>query len=427
MFFFYFVLQSRLIETPQLSRRLTATARPQCSPAHRVIFLKTHKTAGTSIATIIQRYGYTRNLTFAIPNRNTPVFNVNSHFKRTEVLGYHKIARNKSFDMLTSHAVYLRPEMDATVPNALYVTSLRDSVDQFESAFVYYDIKKQLRFAKEENPIATFFTNPTYYKKKVRYGRTQVQNGQLYDLGFDTRFVSDPYYVQYKIRQLDGEFDLVLIKEYFDESLILMKKLFCWELDDIIYIPKRTRAENSYFNNSESLHEKIRKWNHADMLLYEHFNRTLWRKIAEYGDEFWTELEIFRRRVKEVTSVCESNIQVVKDKIHHIDVVKLRNGSKFCEDLVRMDGDYTTLIRCRMKTYDNTTIQEPVTKNATNKLQVMNRTNRQRTLNKNASVNSRVKPGNATGRPLQKQVVHVKHVKVKRPRSRPRARAKRNG
>ena len=255
--------------------------------------------------------------------------------------------------MLTNHAVYNRPEMDATVPEAIYITSLRDPVDQFESAFAYFNMKEQAKIDDNDtNPIDTFLKNAEQLRSKIRYGSTQVQNGQIHDLGLISQQSLDPFYVNHKIKQLDNEFDLVLIKEYFDESLILMKKLFCWEIDDILYIPKRIRNSEFRLNISQSLRHRIMEWNYADMLLYEHFNRTLWRKIDEYGIDFWQDLDEFRKRIRTVSSMCQAdNENILKDEKHHLNIIESSNKTEFCINLFRMDGDYTTLIKEIMSTH----------------------------------------------------------------------------
>lgn len=43
--------------------------------------------------------------------------------------------------------------------------------------------------------------------------------------------------------------DLVLIMEYFDESLILLKRKLCWELDDMLYFRLNQRAIEYKENN----------------------------------------------------------------------------------------------------------------------------------------------------------------------------------
>ena len=42
---------------------------------------------------------------------------------------------------------------------------------------------------------------------------------------------------------LDREFDLVMIMDYFDESVVLLKRLVCWELDDILYFKSNERQD----------------------------------------------------------------------------------------------------------------------------------------------------------------------------------------
>ena len=349
------------------------------------MFLKTHKTASTTLATIIQRYGYKHNLTFALPVQGY-VFQGFRPFKINDVYQYNKYnhpapssAKRESdggagggadFHMLVNHVVYNRPEMEATVPNALYVTSLRDPVRQFESAFVYFDMARQTGVAKSKpDPISAFMANAEELRTKIGYGKWQLQNGQLYDLGLTIRgkvtvdgYATYPYHVRYKIGKLDDELDLVVITEYFDESLILLKKLLCWELDDIVYVRKRTRQAEFRYELSADVRDRVRRWNHADVMLYEHFNRTLWRKISEYGPNFWRELQQFRNRVDEITVMCDNhgnatsqqgddktNKTVMKDELHHMDIVRMDHGPKMCQELYRYDSKYVDLIRAKMK------------------------------------------------------------------------------
>ena len=265
--------------------------------------------------------------------------------------------RRGNFHILATHCVYNRQQLEATVPDARYITVLRDPVSQFDSAFVYYDFAKQARIPTDSNSIATFLSDPKRYARKINYGRNQLHNGQLHDLGFDKSDYSNPYAVSYKIKQLENEMDFVIITEYFDESLVLLKKILCWEVDDILYVPKRVRQADFRFNISASVQQRIRVWNRADMLLYEHFNRTLWRKIEEYGDDFWRDVEELRERVIEVTAMCSGNETtstqlVVSDRRHHLDVVKLTSESQLCKDLYRMDGDYVNLIRQKISPKD---------------------------------------------------------------------------
>ena len=59
------------------------------------------------------------------------------------------------------------------------------------------------------------------------------KNQQLWDLGTTHIEMEEAGTVQSKIARLDSEFDLVLIAEYFDESLVLLAEMLCWDLSDV--------------------------------------------------------------------------------------------------------------------------------------------------------------------------------------------------
>jgi galactosylceramide sulfotransferase len=61
------------------------------------------------------------------------------------------------------------------------------------------------------------------------------KNQMLYNLGMAARDMESQKSVKKMIQKIDLEFDLVMIVEQLDESLILLKKLLCWETDDMVY------------------------------------------------------------------------------------------------------------------------------------------------------------------------------------------------
>ncbi|XP_072016903.1 galactosylceramide sulfotransferase-like [Amphiura filiformis] len=144
------------------------------------------------------------------------------------------------FDMSTIHFKYNRTFFNTVMKNdTKYISVLRDPVKQFESAFVFFGHGK---------------------------------NGNL-----------------------SREFDLMLITEYFDESLLLLRKLMCWSFDDILYIKQNARTNASHSQPlSQLVKDKIRQWNVADTDLYEYFNQTLWKKIAAYEPSFHRDLQYFK-------------------------------------------------------------------------------------------------------------------------------------
>ena len=326
----------------------------KCKPVTNIVFIKTHKTGSTTMASLFERFGYRNNLTFALPKYGH-VFHNSNKFLQTYVIPIPKVLSKfyPRFNILANHAVYNRPELDKTVPNATYVTILRDPVTQLESAFGYFEMYKGLNL-HDNNSFKIFMNNIShyYYNTTFKYNqKLRSKNGQLFDLGLDIKKVNDTDFIRRKIETLDEEFDLVLITEYFDESLILMKKLLCWSFDDILYISAGVRSKSHRYSISDDLQRKIRQWNAGDMLLYNHFNKTLWRKIEEYGPTFKTDLNKFRRLEKEAFDKCVDSSKInSKDKREDKFVINANDSGKYCLDLLRADVPYTTLLK---KTWKN--------------------------------------------------------------------------
>ncbi|KAJ8034958.1 Galactosylceramide sulfotransferase [Holothuria leucospilota] len=80
-----------------------------------------------------------------------------------------------------------------------------------------------------------------------------------------------------KIREIENNFNIVLIVEHFDESLVLLKDLlaFCWEIIDVAYFTVNARIENEVEELSQETKGNLTAWNEGDMMLYNHFNKTL--------------------------------------------------------------------------------------------------------------------------------------------------------
>ena len=75
-----------------------------------------------------------------------------------------------------------------------------------------------------------------------------------------------------------------MIMDYFDESLVLLKRLLCWEIDDILYVKLNERKDNEKATRlSGRVHYNIRRWNKADVLLFNYFNATFWKKSRKGG------------------------------------------------------------------------------------------------------------------------------------------------
>lgn len=101
-------------------------------------------------------------------------------------------------------------------------------------------------------------------------------------------------FIQWGLAWLDSVFDLVMVAEYFDESLVLLADALCWSLDDVVGFMHnaqagreqstlRTANKTVVTGEDQRLTEQARAWNDLDWALYTHFNRSLWARIEQYG------------------------------------------------------------------------------------------------------------------------------------------------
>ncbi|XP_072178606.1 galactosylceramide sulfotransferase-like [Diadema setosum] len=307
---------SRSFDVPRVRNKWMASGhvrKPYCHPHDNVVFVKTHKTASSTTSGIFDHYAYKNNLTVAVPPGGQPYMDRKLPFQRDMIaktrdfgIGWRK---EDGFNMLTSHARYNRPEMDAVVHNAKYVTILRDPRSQFVSSFVYFNFADRFERIFEArgeaypNVIDGFFRDPAgNYRQMVHRTYSHVLwNQQIFDLGLNTSYFDDQTAVDETIARLAEEVDLVMITEYYDESLLLLRDTLCWDTEDILYTQRLVRNSSSEIPVDEATRQRISEWNAADTRLYDYFNRTLWQRIAAYGPRFDDELRRFRQMLQQTS------------------------------------------------------------------------------------------------------------------------------
>ena len=93
----------------------------------------------------------------------------------------------------------------------------------------------------------------------------------------------------------------------------MLKNLLCWDFDDILYLKQRVRKTKSSLNYENKAN--ILSWNHADLLLYHYFNKTLLEEDFRSGTQFYEVLQIFREKQKIVGEACLQELEkgAIKD------------------------------------------------------------------------------------------------------------------
>lgn len=274
-----------------------------CSPKLNIMFVKTHKTASSTILNILFRFGEKRNLKFALPNGRNDFF-YPSPFLCSQVKDYRP---GDCFNIVCNHMRFDHREVAKLLPqDAVYVTILRDPVDLFESSFHYYHRAVPLTFKiSGENKLAQFLDSPWSFYNPGAFNSFYLKNLLFFDFGLDNNLEADDPQVMRGIENLSEHLDLVLIAEYFEESLILLKDILCWTMEDILYFKLNVRRSSSVSQLTPELRARALQWNGADWKLYQHFNATFWARVRAFGWERMTqEVKELRRRNTEMKAVC---------------------------------------------------------------------------------------------------------------------------
>jgi len=197
--------------------------------------------------------------------------------------------------------------------------------------------------------LGEFYADPTKYYNRDTDWYFRSKNHMFFDIGYDVTRDQDQAYVTKAIGEMDDNFTLILLTDFFDESLIMMKHLLCWDWDDIVYIKFKMRTDDSKAEVNPDLAKKIKDWNNADFQLYDHFNKTFWRRVDAFGRERMDiELESFRTEQKKAEELCIESYQPFKKKPWILGAKLRPKPSDFCKHLAWSETVYGEFLRDKM-------------------------------------------------------------------------------
>ena len=279
-----------------------------------MVFLKTHKTGSSTLTNILNRFGDKNNLVFVVPTEKYNRLGWPWFFQEDHMIHYNNIKPN----ILCSHARYNRDVLERVMPNdTVYVTILRDPVQHFESTFSYMAFGDMLGISNETDPLEAFFENPKdvlvnyLLTKDLRINSDRlklIRNGMFYDLGLESRDFNEMEKIHQTINKLDQEFDLVLLTEYFEESMVMLKNLLCWNTEDIAHFHLNERHQSEKRNISSELIRKIKQWNSADVALYEYFKKVFLQKLSEQTDDFFHDMNDLKANNAVLLEMCLESV-----------------------------------------------------------------------------------------------------------------------
>ncbi|KAL7849455.1 hypothetical protein SRHO_G00210780 [Serrasalmus rhombeus] len=278
-----------------------------CRPKNHIVFLKTHKTASSTILNILYRYGDSQNLTFALPaNMYSQLYY--PYFFMSYFVEGSRFGRVKEFHIMCNHMRFRGLEVRKVMPvDTFYFSILRNPVSMMESIFTYY---KSIPAFQNFKTLTEFLLDGGRSFNASLPSNHYARNLLTFDFGMDSSPPASKAELDQRstalIAAVESNFHLILISEYFDESMILLKHALCWTLEDIVSFRLNSRSEKSRHKLSPELAELVKQWSSLDWRLYQHFNATFWRRIDTMlgRAKLQEEVELLRARRAELEQTC---------------------------------------------------------------------------------------------------------------------------
>ncbi|XP_066283270.1 galactose-3-O-sulfotransferase 3-like [Branchiostoma lanceolatum] len=321
------------------------------------VFIHTPACGSDVVQSVLFRFGFQKDLFVTLPVRpGNPSIGSGEILPEDFLHPSVNFSRPNQLNILAHRARYDKDTMRKMFPEtAQYVTILRHPLPRFETDFFNSKMYRYLSEGSQSGAesLKDYLDEPKHWeaRKSTSYCTRNCMSAVL---GFpldETMNMRDTQAAIDVIKQLDSDFALVLIYEYLDQSLVLLKRHMCWKVQDIIYDTRFlffSKVRNfDYRPRPEDLAENFRRLNMVDYLLYEHFNRTLWAKIAEEGPEFDEEVDCYRNVLRKVSQYCRTDTNKTaifrKHKWHE----KFRVNRDMCKMLLRRTEEWDGFLRRR--------------------------------------------------------------------------------
>ncbi|XP_035663498.1 galactose-3-O-sulfotransferase 2-like [Branchiostoma floridae] len=222
---------------------------------------------------------------------------------------------DEKYDALMHHFVYNKTWLRSKFPpETKYISIIRHPFGHLKSQMNYFTLAKVLKIKGHGNAVKVFLQDPWQHRNRsetffphVNITWDGTRNPMTFDMGWPAERADEEEEAREYISKLDSEFTLVMILEHLDESVVLLRRLMCWDLRDILLYSKVKNSRPYPYKNYVATPEELehhRSWSAVDYLLYNTFNNSLWRKINAQGQDFYDELNYYRRMKHRVSDHC---------------------------------------------------------------------------------------------------------------------------
>jgi len=303
---------NRLIQGARLARDAFSALSKVGQGVPPVAFIKTHRTGSSTIANLLHRLGEEHNMLFLLPGD-----------EHSNALGWPAPFPGNSagkpahqYDVIANNAVFNVKSMTAFLkPAPFFFTILRRPLDQIESSFEFFKPPCGQKWEDRVNWLEKLHNNPNEPGLGNRAPPLlgQFRNSQAHDLGWYERIGSgshdhDDEAIAEWIDELQQSLGFVMLTEYFDESLVLLRRKLNIEVGDLVSLRmKQGVAIKEQPTAGQAA--RLRTVTHVDTVLYDHFNQTFWVEWEREGGypKLSSELHEIRSRSTALDQACSGD------------------------------------------------------------------------------------------------------------------------
>jgi len=272
-----------------------------CLAKNKIAFLKTHKCASSSLQNILLRYGLKNSLNFVLPSAGNYLGRY-VKYQRFMIANTPWERAGMDYQIFCLHTIWNYKEVNRTLgSDTTYITIIRDPVELFESLWVYAGMENYYH-----TDLETFAISPKTGIFANRAFKNLGRNQMLWDSGLSSKDMDNFTAVTNKIEEIGEVFDLVLMAERFDESMILLKNKLCWDYQDVVNFKLNARKESRKTNLSPKARAALKEYLSADFLLYDHFKAQFEKQVDKFGlQRLSHEVSILRHASDHMRSKCD--------------------------------------------------------------------------------------------------------------------------
>ncbi|KAK6194467.1 hypothetical protein SNE40_000097 [Patella caerulea] len=242
------------------------------------------------MSNILHRFALRYDLNVILPNKNnTSNFWILGALDNKIHERIIPVTPGQNYNILAVETFFDKRIFQTLIPNNPFILGiLREPVERQASYVLYHkDVRTKLENQLKTDPYI-FRTYPSSAPHMLR----------------DYNFYARKWRMGNFIEKMDNEFDMIMLTEYFDESLILLKRKLCWAFKDIVYMTLNKNLKNTGYAISPADRDKILNTYKNDSLFYEHYKGIFFGEMSKNGVGFLHELNQFKLVLKLVRDYC---------------------------------------------------------------------------------------------------------------------------